>query len=178
LKERLIRFAVVSSILASFCLVAKADDKKDIEALYARLSKYIKDNKSDAILDLETPDFKAKTIDGKTKTGKELAEQMKMEGAHEKVKKFDIKIASMKIRGKSASVDTTFDVISEIVDAEGMMGPKGKKHKMSGTGAIHNELVKTKDGWKCKALEEKAMKMTMDGKPFDPSKMGAGAPKK
>ena len=167
----------MSAALIAICGGARADDKKDIEALYAKLSKDIKDNKLDATLALETPDFKSKTLDGRTMTGKEMVEQMKMEGANSKVNKFDIKINKMTVKGKMASVDTLFEVGTTMTDTSGMMGPKGKKHKITGTGAVHNDLAKTKDGWKFKNMEQKSMKMMMDGKPFDPSKMGGG-PKK
>jgi ketosteroid isomerase-like protein len=178
LKVRIFNLMFVSAALFAFCAEASADDKKDIEALYAKLGKHIKANDPDAITSLETPDFKAKGRDGKMQDGKQLAAQMKQESAGNKMKKFDIKVTKMTIRGKAASVDTSFDAVSEMVDAAGAMGPKGKKHKMAMTGTVHNELAKTKDGWKFKSMEEKGGTMKMDGKPFDPSKMGGAPPKK
>lgn len=156
--------------MAAFGAGAKADDKKDIEKLYATLSKHIKANNPEAILPLETPDYKSKTETGQTLDGKQQVAMMKQQGAGNKIKKFDIKITKMTVRGKTASVDTSFSATSESKDQ------KGKTHVMEMTGGVHNDLVKTKDGWKFKYMEEKAGTMKMDGKPFDPSKMGGGAP--
>jgi hypothetical protein len=60
-----------------------------------------------------------------------------------------------------------------MTDKMGSMGPKGKSHIMAMTGTAHNDLEKTKGGWKFKSMQEKPGKVTLDGKSFDPSKMMA-----
>ena len=157
-----------------------ADDRKDIDALYAKLIKAIETNHPEATLALETPDFTSKDHTGKAITGKQLAEQMKMESAASNNIKMSLKIAACKVTGKMADVSTTFTYQSEMVDKDGHMGPKGKTHVMSMSGKINNKLAKTAAGWKFKSMEEiPGGAMMMDGKPFDPSKMMGGArPKK
>ena len=176
MKRQFRNLLFVSAALFAFSVGAKADDKEDIKALYGELKKHIMANDPEAILPLETPYYKSKSMTGQMLDGKQQVAQMKQESAGNKMKKFEIKIAKASIRGKAASVDTVFEAVSEMTDTAGQMGPKGKKHLMSATGTIHNDLVKTRDGWKFKYMEERAGTMKLDGNPFDPSKMGAGAP--
>ena len=121
-----VRIAIAAAcLLALPGLMARADDRKEIEALYAKLKQYIVENKPDAILALETPDFTSKGRDGKTMNGKQVAEQMKMESAGSKNSKMDIQLTKVNIKGKTADVTTTFNFSSEVVDKEGHVGPKG-----------------------------------------------------
>ena len=157
---------------------AAADDRKDIEALYAKLAQALKTRNADATLALETPDFTAKGMDGKPMTGKQLAAQMKQENAGVKsVKSVDIKIRDMKITGKTAVVTTSFNYMVEVIDAEGHMGRKGQTHTMGMAGMVKNELAKTTSGWKFKSMEQSPGEMTMDGKPMgQPAHAPAHAP--
>jgi len=54
-----------------------------------------------------------------------------------------------------------------------MAGPDGKTHKMASTGTSKDTLVKTDKGWLFKKVQAIKETTTMDGKPFDPSKMAA-----
>ncbi len=162
----------------SLAVSACADDRTEINALYAKLKQYLVTNNPDGILPLEMPDFKATMADGKVLNGKALSARMKQQSAGSKLLKMDIEPKKVDIKGKSANVLTFFSFSSEMVDAAGNMGPKGKKHVMAGSGNISNTLVKTPQGWKFKTMKEEKAKMTMDGKPFDPSKMMAPPPKK
>lgn len=151
---------------------ARADDRADIQALYARLSKALTSGRLDDTLALETPDFKSVGIDGRVQNGRQLVAEMKQHSAGMKLLAMNIRIASMSIKGATADVTTRFDAKSETTDAAGQMGPKGAKHVLTMSGVMHNTLVKGRGGWKFRTLEEKTGKTAMDGKPFDPSKMG------
>jgi ketosteroid isomerase-like protein len=179
MEERMKRFATLAAVLAAMSITgaARADDRKDIEALYAKLRQALMTNKPEATLALETPDFVAKQPDGSTMTGKQLVAQMKQEAAGSKLTKMDIKLDKIDVKGKTAKVVTKFIASGEMVDKAGMMGKKGAKHTMDVSGSIKNDLVKTAQGWKFKTMESLSESMKMDGKPFGPSKMGA-PPKK
>ena len=171
---------ILTCCVALVCLApaALADDRKDIDALYGKLTKLILQNKPEGTLALETADFKSKGRDGKVINGKQLVAQMRQESAKMKLKSFDIKLKKCAVKGKAAHIETTYTLTSEMVDTGGMMGPKGKKHEMAMTGIIISELAKTAGVWKFKYMEEKAGTMTLDGKPFDPRMMGGPPPPK
>lgn len=169
---RPVTMAVIAAVFLCSFSPARADDRKEIEGLYTRLRHALLTNHLDDTLSMETPDFRSKGMDGKVQTGPELVKQMKMEASAGTLKQMDIKIVKMAVKGKNADVTTSFMAGSDSKDA------KGKTHKLGMTGSIHNTLVKTAAGWKFKTMEQKAGGMTIDGHPFDPSKMGGGPPKK
>jgi ketosteroid isomerase-like protein len=162
------RALVMASVIALAVLgQARADDRKDIDALYAKLAAALKAKNPDAILALQTPDFKSKGPDGKTMTGKELAVQMKQENAAiGKVTSSEIKVKSAAIKGNTAVVTSSFVFSAEVPDPQGHMGPKGKTHTMGMTGTAKNDLVRAGGAWKFKTMEQGVATMTMDGKPM------------
>lgn len=168
------RVMLCAALVAVLALPAAADDRKDIEALYGKLTRLILTNNAEGTLALETPDFKSKGHDGKVMNGKQLVAQMKQDSAMMKIKTFNIKLAQVSIKGNKADVQTTFTSTAEMMDPSG----SGKKHAIGMNGAMSNKLAKTAGGWKFSYLEEKAGGMTLDGKPFDPSKMGGPPPPK
>lgn len=170
--------AVLACALLAAGSPARADDRADIAALYAKLRQAILTNHPEATLAMETPDFVSKGEGGRTMNGKQLAEQMKAEHGRMKLKTMTIKIDKMAIHGRTADVTTSFAFSTEMVDKGGQMGPKGKAHLMAATGTIHNTLVKTAQGWKFKTMDERAGAVTMDGKPFNPAGMGGPTRKK
>ncbi len=175
--NRAIAFGLALTMAACFTgAQARADDRKEIDALYAKLAQALRTKNADATLSLETHDFTAKSPDGKLLNGKQLAAQMKQENADVKsVKAVNIKVKSADIKGKTAKVTSSFDYVGEVEDKQGHMGPKGKTHVMSMSGEVKNDLVKTASGWKFKTMQQVAGKMMMDGKPFNP---GGAAPHK
>ena len=58
-----------------------------------------------------------------------------------------------------------------------MLGPKGKTHKMSGTGVQRVQMVKEGSKWLYSRLEVVSAKMMMDGKPFNPQAQPASPQK-
>ncbi len=166
-----------TALLVLGASAVRADDRKDIEALYGKLKQALMANNADATLAMETPDFVATGADGRKMNGKQLAAQMKQQAALGKPRKMDIHLDKVNVKGKTASVTTTFSFESVITGMGGQAAPKARPHVMAMSGSIHNDLVKTPQGWKFKTMQEKAGKMTMDGKPFDPAMMAGGPPK-
>ncbi|HLK56377.1 MAG TPA: DUF4440 domain-containing protein [Chthonomonadaceae bacterium] len=159
---------------------ASADDRKEIEAVYAKLRQAILHKNPNATLALETPDFVARQMGRRTSmTGKQLAAQMKSQDAMVRsIDKMEIHLADVAVRGKVASVTSNYLYAGKIVDRQGVMGPRGKVHVLSLTGLNHNTLVRTSGGWKFSSLEMGPQKMTVDGKPFNTGQARPSGPPK
>jgi ketosteroid isomerase-like protein len=158
--------AVAAGLLTLGAPAARADDKADIEALYAKISAAMKSKNLKAIYALGTSDFTTKA-NGVTMGTKESAKMMEDQfKTLKKVNNCSMKISKITIKGASAVVlsDSVFDAT--------VSGPDGKIHKMADTGTSKDTLVKTKKGWLFKNVEMLTSKMTMDGKPYSPEAPG------
>ncbi len=151
---------------------ARADDRSEIDALYAKLTAALKNKTPEAITALEAPGFTS-TSAGKTINGKQLLEQMKQRNATSgPIKDVSVSVKKADIKGKSAKVVSDFSYTVEVVDKDGHMGAKGGTHEMSMSGLVKNDLVKTYGGWKFLTMQQGAGKMLVDGKPVGPAPPG------
>ncbi|HLJ54735.1 MAG TPA: nuclear transport factor 2 family protein [Chthonomonadaceae bacterium] len=164
-------------ILAGGIGAARANDRADIDKLYAKLTAALKNLRPDDTLALEAPGFVSTEPDGSKLNGQQVAAMMKKENEGVKsVKSVSIKIKECKITGKTAKVATDFSFAIVVEDKEGHMGKKGATHVMASSGKVTNDLVKTGDGWKFLSMSQAGGKMTMDGKPMKmPTGGGGGA---
>ena len=158
---------------------ARADDRSEIDALYAKLTTALKNKTPEAVLPLEAPGFTS-TSAGKKINGQQLLEQMKMRNATTgPIKDVSVAVKKADIKGKTAKVVTDFAYTVEVVDKDGHMGPKGGTHEMSMSGLVKNDLVKTTGGWKFLTMQQGSGKMLVDGKPVGPPPPGTRkAPKR
>ncbi len=85
-----------------------------------------------------------------------------------KVTASDSKIVSLKEKGNSATA-----VMSHRMSGR-MIGKDKKSHTTSFSGISTDVFRKQGGQWKMARMSWKSQKMTMDGKPYDPSKMGGG----
>ncbi len=83
-----------------------------------------------------------------------------------KVTQAKSEILTLKETGKSAA-GTTRHTVSGMI-----MGPDKKQHTMLMVGVSSDTYKKVGGKWKMSSMSWKDEKTTMDGKPFDPSKMG------
>lgn len=158
--------ALAAALLTFGTSTARADDRADIEALYAKISAAMKAKNTKAIYALGTSDFVTKE-QGVTMNAKDSAKMMEEQfKSMKKIHQCTMKASKITIKGTNAVVinDSTFDATTS--------GPDGKSHKMVMIGSSKDTLVKTKKGWLFKSVEMLTAKMTMDGKPYNPS----GAP--
>jgi len=158
------------ALLSAGGLTARADDKKDIKAVYVKVVNAMKAKDLKAVFATGTQDF-SYTENGKTMSGDELSNMMQQQFQMIKgTPKVKMNVVSCKITGAMAEVVST--------DASEMMisGEDGKTHKLVSTGKSKDELVKTDKGWLMKSVTILSSAMTLDGKPYDPSKAMA-APK-
>lgn len=165
------RYALV---FATMCLAAVgvADLRSDIIAIDKKVSAAImrKDAKAFemTLKPICTKDFKY-VENGQTMGFKQMVEGMRM-GMKQmgKVTMAEAKLVSLKEMGSMATA-----MMSHNMKAE-MMGPDKKMHKMGFSGMSTHTFKKVGGHWMMSMMKWGKQSMTMDGKPFDPSKMGGG----
>lgn len=151
--------AVATLVLAG-SVFGTGNDRKDIDALYAKLIAAMKAKSADGIIKLGTKDFTSKQ-GGMTFNAEQAKKQMEMQfKATKKVDKFEVKVLTCNIAGKTANVTTSYNMALKIV------GQDGKLHSLTGTGKSKEVLVKTDKGWLFKSTEDTSSSMMMDGKPM------------
>ena len=164
------RFSYVIPLFAILVvsLPASADDKSEINAVYAKLTRAFLNGDASGIAALTAPDFTYRHKNGMVEKGPQMIAQLKSEFARGMdVTKMENKILSLKISGNTATAMTL---------GYGEMkqkGPDGKVHVMTDKSTAKDVLVKTPNGWKFKSVQILKSQMTMDGKPFDPFAMMA-----
>ncbi len=116
---------------------------------------------------ISAPDF-TETVGGKTYTKEQAMQQMVQQFAMTKSMKCHFRILSAKASGNTGIAMTAGHFTSVLKP-----GQDGKTHTLMMDMWEKETWVKTGKGWKIKSLKEaKPPKSTMDGHPFDPSKMG------
>lgn len=162
--------AIVSALAVTSCLSARADDKSDINALYAKLSQAFKAKDTKGIVALGTPDFTSK-MPGRPAMDMKASEQGMDEGfkAMKSMDQVVMKPDKITIKGKTAVVMGHYSFKATV------MGPKGKTQTMTDQGTSKDVLAKTPKGWLFKSTETLTSHQMLDGKPFS---MGGPPPGK
>lgn len=157
---------------AMICSVAAARDadsefKAFMKALLPRLEKAFETKNVKFFEDISTADFQDKMGPQKMTKAQSMAE---MRRQFKTMKSMDcsFKLVSTKVTGNTA-VSLTHSKATMITLPEG----NEKSHVMKAEMWEKETWVKVGKTWKIRILEQaKPMKMWMDGKPFDPAKMG------
>ncbi len=156
--------ALVSAPLLAPKAPDQSADKKVIQATHARLLAAFKAKNAEAVKSLFTKNF-TQTAYGMTFNRDQAVAQMTQGAASTKV---DWTMSGLQVSGDKATYNSNFTFVTTSVDNAGTFGPKGKTHKMVGTGVQKVHMVKESDKWLYNHLEVLSTKMTMDGKPFNP----------
>ena len=160
--------AAAAMLLLGFAGAAKADDKQDIAALYAKLDKAVVAKDLKTIMATGAPGF-TYTEAGHTMSGDQVSAQMQQQfQATTGTPKSKTTVTSVVVKGTTAVVGSIG--VTELQ----MVLPDGKPHKLSSTSKTSDTLTKTAKGWLFQKINILSNKMTLDGKPFDPSKPPAG----
>jgi hypothetical protein len=159
--------AVVSA--SAFCFDANSDFKKFMTRTLPKIERAFRNKDLSFFKTIAASDF-SETMGGKTTTFEESMKEMKEGFAMSKSMMMKTKLISSKVNGNVGTAVTFGHMVMVTKPAKG-----DKSHRivmdMSGT----ETWVRSGKGWKIKSIVWKApMKSTMDGKPFDPSKMGGG----
>jgi ketosteroid isomerase-like protein len=160
--------AIALLSLIGVTAVVRADDRKEIDALYNKVASAMMAKDLNGILATGTKDF-SYTEDGKTMTGEQISAQMKQQ--FQMVKgpiKCKMTVLSCKITGKTATVLSSETSEMQIDEQD------GKPHKYTSVGKSKDICVKTDKGWLMKSVTVVSSTMTRDGKPFDPKMTMSG----
>lgn len=117
--------------------------------------------------DAVTSDFKHIDM-GHTQNYDEMLAEMKQSLGMMKITACSAKTSHIKIHGKTATSVTNHRMMGK------MSGPDKKNHRMAMSGTTHDKYRMEDGKWKLAEMKWSNEKMTMDGKPFDPSKMMGG----
>ena len=163
MKTSLVRLTAV--IVAAMCAVSaasvRADDKADIRAVYAKLTKAMKNKDTKAIMALGTSDFTNKSPGMPEMDAKQSIEMMDQQFKMvDKITKCKMEPVKITVKGKTATVDSKYSF-----EAKGP-GPDGKSAVSADHGTGRDTLVKTSKGWLFKRAVTLTMNPTMNGKPM------------
>ena len=146
-----------------------AADRKAITGMYGRAVEAIKKKDTAFFKASETSDFKMKTGDGKVLNRQQsdamMAASFQQMGP---VSAVSMKPTSITVKGDTAVAMIVSSVTAKVGDAKSGM------HSMSQTSTEKHLWLRTPSGWKVRRVETVKETMLMDGKPFDPKKMGGG----
>lgn len=159
------------TLMTGACAISQADDaavRKEIQAGYDKLCAAMKSKNIDGVMKMGTKDF-SYTEKGQTMGGEQMKQMMQQQfAAMKSCDKMVMKIDKLTVKGNTATVMSSSEGVMTIGGAD------GKTHKMADKNTSKDTWVKTPEGWKCKNVTVLTDKMTMDGKPFDPSAMAGG----
>lgn len=141
----------------------RADDRKEINALYKKLTTAMKKKDVKTVMALATSDFSMKMPNGQVQKADAIEASMKqMFSGTKSIDKLETKIDSLKIQGNKAVAVSTTAFACTMQDAQ------GQRHKYTENSTSRDYLVKTKKGWRFKRTEALKAKVTLDGRAFDP----------
>ena len=164
--RRLIMSAGLVAAVIGCAAVALGNDQTDIRAVYAKFSGAMKSKNPAAIMGLVMPDFKEIRINGKVIQGKEAEKALRDRFANTtRVDESTYTPDTITVTGNKAIVWSSYKIKAEIVDRDGKMGAKGKKHIMADNGRSREKLVKTAKGWKIQETHPLKQNPTIDGAP-------------
>jgi hypothetical protein len=148
----------------------RADERsvrKEIEALYARYARLVKQDERYPLkrffLEHTTDDFRMKSENGKIMSREDAAANID-EGpmAMARFTGQDYRIVKLAVKGNQAVVDYRDRTTAVIEDRE------GNPHKLVSTSTARDTWVKTPEGWKTRLTEVFSSKTLLDGKEVKP----------
>ena len=156
--------ALLSAPLLGPKAPGQSADEKAIKATHSKLLAAFKAKNADVIKSLFTKNF-TQPANGMTFNRDQAVAQMTQGSASAKV---EWTMSGLEVRGDKAAYTSNYKFETTSVDNAGMLGPKGKTHKMSGTGVQKVHMAKEGGKWLYSRLEGVSSKLMMDGKPFNP----------
>src|SRR5437870_7316824 len=143
--------ALLSAPLLGPKAPGQSADEKAIKATHSKLLAAFKAKNADVIKSLFTKGF-TQTANGMTFNRDQAVAQMTQGSASAKV---DWTMSRLQVSGSGdkATYTSNYKFETTSVDNAGMLGPKGKTHKMSGTGVQKVQMVKEGGKWLYSRLE-------------------------
>ena len=166
MRSKAISIFAAAAGLAIMATSALADDKKDIDAFFSKMSTAFKSKNVDAVYAMATPGFTMTEVGGKPQSGPALKEGLKQWFGV--IKTYDtsvVKITDMKIKGKSAVVKVMMN--DDVTIPTG----KAKTGRLKQSNVAVETLEKSAEGWRVKSIVVTDTKMTLDGKAITNAKL-------
>ncbi len=168
----------------------EATARKEIETQFAKLVVYTQQMVEDssraniqAFMSLFASDYVAKNFDGRTLNRRQmeaaLAKDMQritqlMRALDAAYRLLPIQIASLSLRGNTATVIANETGVFAFTDTTGRLGLVGQTHQLTNTKKSRYVWVKTGPTWKIRRSEQLGpYRVFMDGKPMNAPKKGA-----
>ena len=175
--------ALPAALVMVLALGALADDaavKKQLDSELTEMMAAFKKGDAKACMSIMADDYVGIGPQGE-KVDKAAATAMmkKYMTDTKKINSSKFTIADLKVKGNSATCISTFNLDAVVVDNDGMMGEKGKTHRMQMVELTN--VTWTKKGSKWLISKESPAgppKMMVDGKPFNPGPPPAPKTKK
>ena len=131
--------------------LAVADDRSDIDLLYAKLGRAMMAKSVAGVVALESPDFSSK-VQGRTLDKRQSeAETRKQFAGLRTVRKFSQKLLSVEIKGTRAVVVSTYVLEGTSVNTG---GDAKDIQTMSLSGKSKTTLIKSAMGWQFQSIED------------------------
>ncbi len=164
------KFALLIALTSTVCLASADTLKASVTDMNKKVNAALKQKDMKAFVAATkgstTKDFKY-IENGKTMNFDTMVATMKTSFASLKaVSSVTSTIKKIEEKGSKGTVWTEHMTIAT------MVGPDKKTHKMTMAGSSTSECVKEGKSWKVATMTWTNTAMTMDGKPFDMSKMG------
>jgi len=144
---------------------ARADDRKEIGALYSRVAKALRSDELEDLISLLSHDFVYRDRKGQTYDREQYRQKLKRNEDEDRksadkwtTKDSTLVIRKLSITGNSSKATADLRSTRQLVK-------KGKTHVRLVRGVMTNDLTKTPDGWRLASIHYSDFKFTLDGKP-------------
>lgn len=157
--------AIVTAALAAAapCIATDKATENQLKAEYLKYVKAVKAKDIDTLNSMMAPDFKMR-MKNQTYDRKQASDMMKQQFKSMKsFDKWDYKFGPMTRRGNTVTTIVYEDTASTAV------GPDGKTHKVTDKGTMQTRFRRIGGQWKVTDVRSLKDRMTIDGKPFDPT---------
>jgi ketosteroid isomerase-like protein len=138
-------FSLMAAIASA--AFAQADDRSDIDLLYAKLGRAMMAKSVAGVVALESPDFYSKVQGRILDKRQSEAETKKQFAAMRTVRKYNQKLLSVEVKGTRAVVLSSYVLEGTAADAKNIQ-------TLSFSGKFKTTLVKSAAGWQFQAIED------------------------
>lgn len=171
-------FSLVLSVSNAAIVDGTATVKKQIQADFNQAMAALKNQDIKGFMTFTADDYQGN--DQGMKVNKAYVEQtlQMYKGDANKINSYSFDIKNLKVSGKKATGRAIFKLDSTMLDSQGMMGEKGKTHRMTYAQVFATTWMKSAGHWqRSKETSVGQPKMSMDGKPFNPGGQPTSAQK-
>jgi ketosteroid isomerase-like protein len=177
-------FLLLAAMAIAVPVAASADDaaavKKQADANYTKMMSAFMKKDAKGVMSVYADNFEGVGMMGQKVTKAQAEAEMKHHMADtKKINAAKFNITGLKVKGNNATGTVDFHLDCVTVDTQGMMGPKGKTHKLVMDDQSNVTWAKAGGKWLItKEAPTGKTKMMVDGKPFNPGAPPPAPPKK